>query len=81
MTIAEFCRMYNVTPKSFHSHKKRRPEQTISAFAKAVLPQELPTQRQSKEASITLVTSVGELIFPAQISPNVIIDVIKGLQS
>ena len=82
LSVTDFCRKHTIVPKSFYYHQsKALKSEATSGFSQAIIKPDIPATIAQKGQTITLVTSIGDLVFPAQISPTIIIDVIKGLQS
>lgn len=82
LSVTDFCREHTLVPKSFYYHQsKALKREATSGFSQAIIKPDIPAPKPQKEQTITLATSIGDLVFPAQISPTIIIDVIKGLQS
>lgn len=82
LTITDFCREHTLVPKSFYYHQsKALKSEATSGFSQAIIKPDIPAPIAQKGQTITLATSIGDLVFPAQIPPKIIIDIIKGLQS
>ena len=82
LSVTDFCREHTLVPKSFYYHQsKSLKSEATSGFSQAIIKPDIPAPKAQKGQTITLATSIGDLVFPAQISPTIIIDVIKGLQS
>lgn len=81
LSVTAFCREHNLSTKSFYHHRTKAAQTKPTAFSEVIVKQEVDLKSPIKSQTITLATSVGDLVFPAQIYPQIIIDVIKGLQS
>ena len=82
LSVTDFCREHTIVPKSFYYHQsKALKSEAASGFSQAIIKPDVTAPITQKGQTITLATSIGDLVFPAQISPRIIIDVIKGLQS
>ena len=82
LSVTDFCRKHTIAPKSFYYHQsKALKSEATSGFSQAIIKPAIPAPKAQKGQTITLATSIGDLVFPAQISPTIIIDVIKGLQA
>ncbi|MBM7074402.1 hypothetical protein JQC92_20650 [Shewanella sp. 202IG2-18] len=81
LSAAAFCREHNLSTKSFYHHRAKAAQTKPTAFSEVIVKQNISTSSPIKSQTITLATSVGDLVFPAKIYPQIIIDVIKGLQS
>ena len=81
LSVTDFCREHTIVPKSFYYHQNKASKSEAFGFSQAIIKPEVSASIVPKGQTITLATSVGDLIFPAQIYPQIIIDVIKGLQS
>ncbi len=81
LSVADFCREHKISTQSFYRYSSRAYRTKNDAFSEVIVKQEVDPKSAIKSQTITLATSVGDLVFPAQISPQIIIDVIKGLQS
>ncbi|MCL1078891.1 IS66 family insertion sequence hypothetical protein [Parashewanella spongiae] len=79
LTVTAFCRKHKLAISCFYTHKKKSKQQ--SSFTQAVVTTASAPPIPAQQPVIKLETKIGDLIFPAQISPQIIIDVIKGLQS
>ncbi len=80
LSAADFCREHNISTNSFYHHRAKATQARPTSFSEVLIKQNTSNPSPIKSQSITLATSVGDLVFPAQISPQIIIDVIKGLQ-
>ncbi len=81
LSAAAFCREHNLSTKLFYHHRTKAAQARTSVFSEVIVKEKTSKPSPIKSQTITLATSVGDLVFPAQISPQIIIDVIKGLQS
>ena len=81
LTISTFCRENNVSTSCFYAYRAQLTQAAKPEFIQAVTAPEPQTSTAPTTLTITLVTQAGDLIFPAQIPPNIIVDVIKGLHS
>ncbi len=82
LSVTDFCRKHTIVPKSFYYHQsKALKNEQAPVFSQAIIKSDIPVPIAQKEQTITLATSIGDLVFPARIPPQIIIDVTKGLQS
>ena len=81
LSVTDFCREHTIVPKSFYYHQDKTSKNAPLGFSQVIIKPDISAYRAPKGQTITLVTQAGDLIFPAQISSHIIVDVIKGLQS
>ncbi|MBM7072150.1 hypothetical protein JQC92_08925 [Shewanella sp. 202IG2-18] len=79
LTVTAFCRKHKLAISCFYTHKAKLKQS--SSFAQAVVTAEPAKPIVVQSSVIKLETKVGDVIFPASISPKIIIAVIRGLQS
>ncbi|MBL4799449.1 MAG: hypothetical protein JKY50_18755 [Oleispira sp.] len=81
LSVTDFCREHTILPKSFYYHQNKASKNDTLGFSQAIIKPDISAFRATKGQTITLVTQAGDLIFPAQISSLIVVDVIKGLLS